>query len=134
MKVVKGGSVSRMLKDVPIPRMFYAVQDFKKDHIEPSQIPAVIRRELSKPEIAGTIQPGMHIAITAGSRGVANVDIITRTIVEVCKERGAHPFIVPAMGSHGGANAEGQKELLAGYGITEEAMGFPVRSTMETVR
>lgn len=133
MKVVKGGSVSRMLKDVPIPRMFYAVQDFKKDHIEPSQIPAVIRRELSKPEIAGTIQPGMHIAITAGSRGVANVDIITRTIVEVCKERGAHPFIVPAMGSHGGANAEGQKELLAGYGITEEAMGCPVRATMETV-
>lgn len=53
--------------------------------------------------------------------------------MEVCKERGAHPFIVPAMGSHGGANAEGQKELLAGYGITEEAMGCPVRATMETV-
>lgn len=133
MEVVRGGSVSRMLKDVEIPKMFYAVQSFHREHIAPEEIPAAVKKELYRPEIAETIQPGMHIAVTAGSRGVANVDIITRTIVEVCKERGAFPFIVPAMGSHGGANAEGQKELLAGYGITEEAMGCPVRATMETV-
>lgn len=133
MEVVRGGSVSRMLRDVEIPKMFYAVQSFHREHIAPEEIPAAVKKELYRPEIAETIQPGMHIAITAGSRGVANVDIITRTIVEVCKERGAFPFIVPAMGSHGGANAEGQKELLAGYGITEEAMGCPVRATMETV-
>lgn len=133
MEVVRGGSVSRMLRDVEIPKMFYAVQSFRREHIAPEEIPAAVKKELYRPKIAETIQPGMHIAITAGSRGVANVDIITRTIVEVCKERGAFPFIVPAMGSHGGANAEGQKELLAGYGITEEAMGCPVRATMETV-
>ena len=60
----------------------------------PLQIPSVFRGELARPEIAGTIQPGMHIAITSGSRGVANVDIIPRTIVEVCKEQDAHPFII----------------------------------------
>lgn len=133
MEVVRGGSVSRMLRDVEIPKMFYAVQSFRRERIAPEEIPAAVKKELYRPKIAETIQPGMHIAVTAGSRGVANVDIITRTIVEVCKERGAFPFIVPAMGSHGGANAEGQKELLAGYGITEEAMGCPVRATMETV-
>lgn len=75
----------------------------------------------------------MSIAVTAGSRGVANVNVITRAIVDFCKEKGAHPFIVPAMGSHGGALAEGQKELLAGYDITEESMGCPIKSSMETV-
>lgn len=133
LKVVKGGSVSRLLKDVEIPRMFHAIQSFGKEHIEPEQIPELVHRQMDRPEIAKTIQPGMQIAITAGSRGVANVDVITRAIVDVCKEKGAHPFIVPAMGSHGGANAQGQKELLAGYGITEENMGCPVRATMETV-
>ena len=59
--------------------------------------------------------------------------MITRAIVDYVKEKGAYPFIVPAMGSHGGAKAESQKELLAGYGITEEAMGCPIRSSMETV-
>lgn len=133
IKVVKGGSVSRLLSDVEIPKMFHAVQSFCKDHIEPEQIPELVRQQMNRPEIAGTIRPGMQIAVTAGSRGVANVDIITRAIIDVCKEKGAHPFIVPAMGSHGGANAQGQKELLAGYGITEENMGCPVRATMETV-
>ncbi len=75
----------------------------------------------------------MSIAVTAGSRGVANVNVITRAIVDFCKEKGAHPFIVPAMGSHGGTLAEGQKELLAGYDITEESMGCPIKSSMETV-
>ncbi|MDO5416243.1 MAG: lactate racemase domain-containing protein [Lachnospiraceae bacterium] len=133
MKLAENGSVARLLKDVEIPRMFHAVQEFKKDRIEPSRIPAVVYEQLSRPEIAATIRPGMSIAITAGSRGVANVDIITKAIVDFCKEKGAHPFIVPAMGSHGGANAEGQRELLAGYNITEETMGCPVKSSMETV-
>ena len=133
MKIKKGGNVSRMLEGIPIPDMFRAEQAFDKSHIEPSEIPSVVRKELSRPEIADTIRPGMSIAITAGSRGVANVDTITRAIVDFCKERGAAPFIVPAMGSHGGATAEGQAQLLEGYGITAETMGCPVRSSMETV-
>lgn len=79
------------------------------------------------------MKPGMEIAITAGSRGVANVDVITKAIVDFCKEKGAKPFIVPAMGSHGGATPEGQLEVLAGFNITEETMGCPIRSSMETV-
>ncbi|MBR2653954.1 MAG: DUF2088 domain-containing protein [Lachnospiraceae bacterium] len=133
MKIKKGGNVSRMLEGIPIPDMFRAEQEFDKSHIEPAEIPSIVRKELSRPEIAATIQPGMSIAITAGSRGVANVDTITRAIVDFCKERGADPFIVPAMGSHGGATAEGQAQLLEGYGITAETMGCPVRSSMETV-
>ena len=133
MKIKKGGNVSRMLEGIPIPDMFHAEQAFDKSHIESAEIPSIVRKELSRPEIADTIQPGMSIAITAGSRGVANVDTITRAIVDFCKERGADPFIVPAMGSHGGATAEGQAQLLEGYGITAETMGCPVRSSMETV-
>ena len=133
MKIKKGGNVSRMLEGIPIPDMFRAEQAFDKSHIEPAEIPSIVRKELSRPEIADTIRPGMSIAITAGSRGVANVDTITRAIVDFCKERGAEPFIVPAMGSHGGATAEGQAQLLEGYGITAETMGCPVRSSMETV-
>lgn len=122
-----------MLEGIPIPDMFRAEQTFDKSRIEPAEIPSIVRKELSRPEIADTIRPGMSIAITAGSRGVANVDTITRAIVDFCKERGAAPFIVPAMGSHGGATAEGQALLLEGYGITAKAMGCPVRSSMETV-
>ncbi len=133
MKIKKGGNVSRMLEGIPIPEMFRAEQAFDKSHIEPAEIPSIVWKELSRPEIADTIKPGMSIAITAGSRGVANVDTITHAIVDFCKERGADPFIVPAMGSHGGATAEGQAQLLEGYGITAETMGCPVRSSMETV-
>lgn len=133
MQVTKGGSVSELLRDVEIPKMFRAVQAFNKAHMELEEIPAAVRAQISRPEIASTIRPGMQIAITAGSRGVANVDIITRAIVDCVKELGAHPFIVPAMGSHGGAKAESQKELLAGYNITEESMGCSIKSSMETV-
>lgn len=134
MKMVeKDGTVSQMLEDIKIPKMFRAVQKFPKDRIEVEDIPRVVREELSRPEIAKKIQPGMSIAITAGSRGIANVDIITKAIVDFCKERGAKPFIFPAMGSHGGAMAKSQKELLAGFGITEETMGCPIQSSMETV-
>jgi len=133
MKITTGGTVSRLLKDVPIPRMFRARQHFPRPVIEPKDIPATVFAELSAEGISSRIKPGMEIAITAGSRGIANVDTITRAIVDFVKSRGARPFIVPAMGSHGGATAEGQLEVLSGYGITEVSMGCPIRSGMETV-
>ena len=133
MKYVKSQEISNLLKDVKLPKMFHAVQEFKKDRIEPERIPALVYEQLSRPEISRTVKPGMEIAITAGSRGVANVDVITKAIVDFCKEKGAKPFIVPAMGSHGGATPEGQLEVLAGFNITEETMGCPIRSSMETV-
>ena len=133
MKVTKGGTVSKLLKDVEIPAMFHARQTFPRETIAPEDIPAVVEREIAQPHISEKIKPGMSIAITAGSRGIRNVDIITKAVVDAVKARGAHPFIVPAMGSHGGATAEGQKNMLAGFGITEEAMGCPIKSSMEVV-
>ena len=134
MRVVRGGTVSNLLKDVSIPKMFHASQSFPRDKIDPREIPSVISHELSRPGFGSRINPGMQIAITAGSRGVRNVDIITKAIVDFVKSREAVPFIVPAMGSHGGANAQGQKDMLAGFGITEESMGCEIRSSMEVVK
>ena len=133
MNVIQGGGVSNLLQGVEIPRMFRARQSFPEAAILPQDLPQVIFAELSKPEIAGQIKPGLRIAITAGSRGIANVAIITKAIVNFVKTRQAEPFIVPAMGSHGGATAEGQLEVLAGYGITPDRMGCPIHSCMDAV-
>ena len=133
MKVTKGGTVSRRLADVQIPKMFHARQTFPRQSIAPEDIPGIVEEQIAQPQFSEKIKPGMNIAITAGSRGIRNVDIITKAVVDAVKRRGANPFIVPAMGSHGGATAEGQKEMLAGFGITEEAMGCPIVSSMEVV-
>jgi hypothetical protein len=79
------------------------------------------------------IAPGARIAIASGSRGVANIARITRAVAAEVRARGGEPFIFPAMGSHGGATAAGQREILAAYGITEETMDCPIRSSMEVV-
>lgn len=133
MKIRNDGTVSRLLRDVPLPRMFHASQQFPDAHIDREDIEKTIFDEISRSGMGERIRPGMRIAITAGSRGIRNVDEITRSVAAYVKSRGATPFIVPAMGSHGGATAEGQKALLAGYGITEEKMGCEIRSSMETV-
>jgi hypothetical protein len=133
MKIRNDGTVSRLLKDVPLPRMFHASQNFSDAHIERENIEKAIFDEISRSGMGKRVNPGMQIAITAGSRGIRNVDEITRSVVAWVRSRGAAPFIVPAMGSHGGATADGQTELLAGYGITEERMGCKIRSSMETV-
>ena len=133
MRIRNDGTVSRLLKDVPLPAMFHAAQKFNDAHIERQDLEKTIFHEIQRSGMDQRIRPGMKIAITAGSRGIRNVDEITRSVVAFVKSRGATPFIVPAMGSHGGATAEGQKEMLAGYGITEERMGCEIRSSMETV-
>ncbi|MBQ6983171.1 MAG: DUF2088 domain-containing protein [Synergistaceae bacterium] len=133
MNIANGGTVSKLLADVPIPRMFRAKQTFPREVISPEEIPAKILTELSREPFASKVKPGMSIAITAGSRGVANVAVITRAIADFVKSKGATPFIVPAMGSHGGATAEGQLEVLEGYGITPATMGCEIRSSMEVV-
>jgi hypothetical protein len=83
--------------------------------------------------LGGRIKPGFTVAIAAGSRGVANVDRIVATVARTVRELGGDPFVVPAMGSHGGGTAEGQIEILAELGVTEERVGAPIRSSMETV-
>ena len=85
------------------------------------------------PALDAVIRPGAHIAIAVGSRGIDNLALVVREISDYLRTRGAQPFVVPAMGSHGGATSEGQSEILNGYGISEETVGAPIRSSMETV-
>jgi hypothetical protein len=79
------------------------------------------------------MQPGMDIGVGVGSRGISNQPAMVRILIDHLKAKGAHPFIFPAMGSHGGATAEGQQDLLARMGISEQTMGAPVRATMDVV-
>jgi hypothetical protein len=113
------------------PKMVPIRQRFERTRIE--NIPEAVRSELGKLGLDRVIRPGQTIALTAGSRGIANIPVILKSAVQFFGDLGAKPFIVPAMGSHGGATAEGQFELLESYGITEAAMGVPIRSSMETV-
>ena len=117
-----------MLKDIPIPRMVRIRQRFDDTTIVDLQ--AVLREQLAKPGMVERILPGQQIAIAVGSRGVANIAEITRITIQAIKAVGAIPFIIPSMGSHGGATAEGQTEVLHHLGITEETMGAPIRSSM----
>ena len=122
-------NVNALLRDISIPKMYKVRQVFDREHIEDPK--AVLAEQLSRPEIRGCVKPGMSIAITAGSRGIDNIALIIREIAAYLKELGAEPFIVPAMGSHGGAVAEGQVAILKSFGITEETMGCPIRASME---
>lgn len=126
--------VAKLVSDIRLPRMFKVRQKFSREHINKEEIPDIIFKLLSEEKFASRIKPGMSIAITAGSRGIANVALITKSIADFVKSRGASPFVVPAMGSHGGATAEGQREILTGYGITEEYIGCPIVSSMEVVK
>ena len=101
------------------------------DPTEVGDVRAAVRAALEP--VIGTVTPGARACVAAGSRGIDRIDQVVRALVERLQEAGASVFIVPAMGSHGGATAEGQLEVLAGYGITPDAMGCEIRSSMETV-
>ena len=114
-----------------LPQMFRIRQ--KVDPPVVADVAAAVRAEIGKLPLAGRFAPGARVAVTGGSRGVANIAIILRTTCDCLKALGTRPFIVPAMGSHGGATAEGQLKVLARYGITPESMDVPILSSMETV-
>lgn len=114
-----------------LPRMIKVRQKFKDEHI--LNIEQAIRQELKQDKIKSLIKPGQSIAVAVGSRGINHLSKIVKETVNYLKELGAFPFIVPAMGSHGGATADGQLEVLHGYGVTEQAMGVPIKSSMEVV-
>ena len=128
LKVVK-----QLCSEIELPKMLQIKQKFDHQHIEPSDIPQAIAAEMSKPSVAGAIKPNQKVAVTCGSRGLANHALITKSIVDYVKSKGANPIVIPAMGSHGGATDIGQKELLARYGVTESYVGCPIVSSMETV-
>ena len=116
---------------VKIPPMARVAQLFDDNSI--GDVRAAVAGEFARPEISGIIKPGQTVAVTAGSRGVANIAQILKETVEQLKKLGARPFLFPAMGSHGGATTEGQLEILKDYGITEQTMGVPIKASMETV-
>jgi hypothetical protein len=123
--------VKELCGQTVLPKMFEVKQRFDSQRIGPDDIPQAVCEEMAK--ITGAIKPGARTAITCGSRGLANHALIYKSIADYVKSVGGKPFIVPAMGSHGGATAEGQRELLGRYGVTEEYVGCPIYSSMETV-
>lgn len=113
------------------PQIFRVRQTFERPQV--TDIPGEVASQLASLSLQKSVKPGQSVAITAGSRGIANIQLVIKAIVDHFKDLGAKPFIVPAMGSHGGGTAEGQQEIIEGYGITEAFCGCPIRASMETV-
>ena len=113
------------------PRMLRLSQKFEGPEL--GDVEDETCSQLAALQLGNKIRPGESVAITAGSRGIANIDSIIKAATRHLREIGAEPFVVPAMGSHGGGTAEGQQEILHSYGVTEEYTGAPIRSSMETV-
>lgn len=113
------------------PQFFRIRQKFPRPIVR--DLKAAVWDGLTQAGLANRIHAGQSVAITAGSRGIANIATITRHCVDFCKRLGALPYIVPAMGSHGGATGPGQAAVLERYGITPSSMGCEVRSSMEVV-
>ncbi|HYB43146.1 MAG TPA: [Fe-S]-binding protein [Candidatus Methylomirabilis sp.] len=111
-------------------RMFRVRQRFARQRV--ADIPAAVHAALGSAGLP--IKRGDRVAVGAGSRGIANIAAVVRAAVQWLQEQGARPFVFPAMGSHGGATAEGQRAVLAHYGITEAAMGCEIRASMDVVQ
>jgi len=112
-----------------LPRMVQIEQRFTAERVQ--DIPGVVRREICR--FASSSLRGSRIAVTVGSRGIASIREIIAAVVSVLRDLGASPFIVPAMGSHGGATAAGQVAVLSRYGVSEESLGVPIEASMDTV-
>jgi hypothetical protein len=111
--------------------MFRVRQTFEAPRV--ADVPGEVEAQLTQLGLGTKVRPGQSVAIGAGSRGIANIHLIIRAIVAHLRQLGAAPFIVPAMGSHAGGTADGQRALIESYGITEAFCGCPIRSSMDTV-
>ena len=115
-----------------LPQMLRVRQIFEAPTIE--DIPTAVHAEVQRLNLGPKINPGETVAISVGSRGIANIALIIKSLVSELKVLGLKPFLVPAMGSHGGGRAEAQQEIIEGYGVTEEYTGAPIKSSMEVVQ
>ena len=118
--------------DVPLPKMALVRQRF--DDSKLSDVGQAVLEQMQRSDVKERVRPGMKVAVGAGSRGIANIAEAVKATVQGLKQMGAEPFIFPAMGSHGGASAEGQQALLESFGIREDLVGAPIRASMETVQ
>lgn len=125
------GEINNILECIKIPKIIKVKQKFNRDKI--IDVESEIKKQLEFGNFKQKIKKGRTVAITAGSRGIGSYEIIMKTIVNFVKENGGIPFIVPAMGSHGGGNSKGQKLMLEKLGITEESMGCEIKSSMEVI-
>ncbi|MFO0930271.1 MAG: lactate racemase domain-containing protein [Gemmataceae bacterium] len=114
------------------PTLVRIRQTFERPQV--ADIPATVTAELERLDLGRTIRPGQTVALTAGSRGIANIPIILKAVADHLKRLGARPFLVPTMGSHGGGTAAGQRKIIESYGITESSVGVPIRASMDTVQ
>ncbi len=122
-----------LLADVQLPRFRKIHMEVPKGKIRREEIDGIVRERMTECAVLARLKPGETVAVGVGSRDIRNYDRIVRSVIDVLKEAGAKPFIFPAMGSHAGATAEGQEGLLRDRGISEETMGIPIRSSMETL-
>lgn len=122
--------IADLLKDAYLPKMARVRQIFPRPQV--TDVEGRVRELLARDDISALVKPGAQIAVTCGSRGIANIRFIIREVCRGLQQRGAKPFIVPSMGSHGGATAQGQRAIIESYGVTEEFCGAPIRSCMET--
>ncbi len=112
-------------------QIFRVRQIWERPRVE--NVPAEVERQLGDLRLGDRVRSGQSVAVAVGSRGIAEIATIVAAVVRHLHGLGAEPFIVPAMGSHGGATAEGQLRILEAYGVTEAICGCPIRSSMETV-
>jgi Domain of unknown function (DUF362) len=112
-----------------IPRMIEVRQSYPPSR--QLDFPGLLAQQFAETGVAGKIKPGMTIAVGVGSRGISNLKEIVKATIDLLKSAGAKPFVVPAMGSHGGATAEGQTKVLAEFGITSDYLGVPIQASME---
>lgn len=115
-----------------LPRMLRIRQHFDAPTVD--DIPAAVKEEVQRLNLGSRTTPGQTVAVSVGSRGINNIALIIKSLVEELKAIGLEPFLVPAMGSHGGGIAEAQREIIEGYGVTEEYVGAPIKASMETVQ
>jgi hypothetical protein len=126
------GFIADLLDPVPIPRVAAVSQKFDRSRMDDAG--GALKQILNTSGVLESVFPKMEIAIAVGSRGISNQSVLVKLIAEVLREKGARPFLVPAMGSHGGATADGQKKMLEDLGFGEDKIGVPIRSSMQTVR
>ena len=126
------GTIQKLLKDIPIPKMLKIKQYFNDYYI--CDVESKLKEKLVKSDSLEKVKAGSKIAVAVGSRGVKNIDLITKTVITELKKKGLDPFIIPAMGSHGGSTDEGQKDVLRELKITEDSVNCPIYSSMEVIK
>ena len=131
MASVQTSSPLDVFSQTALPRWARFHQHLNDEEVD--SIHETIAREFAKPDIGSAIEPGSRVVLTAGSRGIDRIAEVLKAAVEQVRARGGEPFVIPAMGSHGGATPEGQRALIEHYGVTEQYLGCPIRASMETV-